>query len=118
MALLADILQLMGKAIASGVAVGIAAALVVLGLATTAQAAEPLDRMHAVNATGERPKPGSMAPTLPPIEGGPSSVGALWATHPQDGESTLQVLLGVFALAAAGMVAVIGRTVPAGGSRS
>jgi hypothetical protein len=88
-AVLKDFLQLGANAFASGLMVAIALAVITLALATGAQAAPPAE------------EPRSVAPTS--AEDDAAGVGALWAN----------VLLGTIALSSAGIVAVIGRTVPA-----
>jgi len=77
---------------------------ITLALATSAQAAPagttPLSKTSCVSAPSE--EPGSAAPTT--AEEDAAGVGALWAN----------LLLATVALTSAGIVAFIGRAVPAG----
>lgn len=143
----ADFIELLGQAILSGIAASVVLALVALGLATTASAQTKPDDAKTgtllfrpaleatIVASGMRGNlPWSMALTPPPSDE-PTGVGALWARAkiaspmdelrpgagelPQtDTESTLHIVLGLLALAVAGMVVLIGRFIPAGGADS
>jgi len=94
-AAVADFLQLGANAFASGLLVAIALAVITLALATSAQAAST-----CAGASSEEPR--SAAST--PADEDAAGVGALWAN----------LLFGTVALSSAGIVAFLGRTIPAG----
>lgn len=102
---LADFIELGANAFAGGLMVAIALAVITLALATSAQAA-PIEKA-APHRTAcfddEAPRePGSAAPAT--AEEDAAGVGALWAN----------LLLGTVALSSAGIVALLGRSIPAG----
>jgi hypothetical protein len=103
-AVLADFLELGANAFAGGLMVAIALAVITLALASSAQAAplEPAaihDVACASSSAAEEPR--SVAPT--PADEDAVGVGALWAN----------LMLGTVALSSAGIVAFLGRSVPA-----
>ena len=102
-AVLADFLELGANAFAGGLIVAIALAVITLALATTAQAA-PIEQAAVMQTTctGDMPDEPRSAASTPAVEDA-AGVGALWAN----------LLLATVALSSAGIVAVIGRTVPA-----
>ena len=103
-AVVADFLELGANAFAGGLIVAIALAVITLALATSAQAA-PVEKATAHKTAclevAKPEEPGSAA--LTPDEDA-SGVGALWAN----------LLLGSVALSSAGIVALLGRAIPAG----
>ncbi len=102
-AVVMDFLELGANAFVGGVMVAIALAVITLALATSAQAA-PVEKAAthktACLEVATPQEPGSAALTL---DDDASSVGALWAN----------LLMGSVALSSAGIVAFLGRTVPA-----
>ena len=108
-AIIGDFLELGANAFASGLVVAIALAAITLALAGAAQAA-PASEAEDANP------PWSVAPT-PTAHGDAVAVGALWATPaPPDASGNVQLLLGLVALSATGLVAVVGRAVSTGRS--
>jgi len=101
-AVIADFLELGANAFAGGLVVAIALAVVTLALATSAQAAPAGTIPKAACASAPSEEPRSAASTT--AEEDAAGVGALWAN----------LLLATVALTSAGIVAVVGRTVPAG----
>ena len=104
---LADFLELGANAFAGGLMVAIALAVITLALATSAQAAPSRTQpfQDGVRRATQAPRePGSAAPAT--AEEDAAGVGALWAN----------LLLGTVALSSAGIVTLLGRSVPAGRS--
>jgi hypothetical protein len=110
--MLGDLVELLAKAILSGIGVAIAMSLAILALSASAQAAgETQAGIEVIETSFRGNQPGSVAPT-PSNDAQAASVGALWATGKAPGppdEATLQMLLGLIALMSAALVAVIGR---------
>jgi hypothetical protein len=100
-----DFLELGANAFVGGVMVAIALAMITLALATTAQAA-PLEKPATLKKTAclevvTPQEPRSVA--LMPADEDTAGVGALWAN----------LLMGSVALSSAGIVAYLGRAIPA-----
>jgi hypothetical protein len=103
-AVVADFLELGANAFVGGIMVAIALAVITLALATSAQAApietgSPHKTACLEVATPQEPRSAALTP-----DEEPSGVGALWAN----------LLMGSVALSSAGIVAFLGRTIPAG----
>jgi hypothetical protein len=103
-AVVADFLELGANAFVGGVMVAIALAVITLALATSAQAAPVEKAAIQKTACVEVAAPAEPRSAALTLDEDASGVGALWAN----------LLLGTVALTSAGIVAVLGRTIPAG----
>jgi hypothetical protein len=104
-AVLSDFLELGANAFAGGLMVAIALAVITLALATSAQAAPAAKAaIHRTACVDDAAPQQPRSAALTPAEEDAASVGALWAN----------LLLGTVALSSAGIVAFLGRAIPAG----
>jgi hypothetical protein len=110
-AVVGDFLELGARAVASGFAVAIVLAGVTLALAGASQPATSAELPHASAATAAANEPWSPASTSIAQDRDLTDVDALWATgqRERDTGSSLQIVLGMLALSAASIVAVLGR---------
>lgn len=113
--LVGDMAELVARAFLSGIAAAVAMSLAILALSATAQATTPNE---AVVPGTSGNQPWSVAPA-PDADRNAAGAGALWATPKiagrrdepaqTDAAATLQLVLGLLALLAAGIVAVVSR---------
>jgi hypothetical protein len=116
-AIIGDFLELGANAFASGLAVAIVLAAITLALAGAAQAAAGDDIPGAPATAASENEPWSPASMPIAQDRAATDVDALWATRrPEpDASMSLQVVLGLLAIACAAIVALLGRAGSNGG---